>query len=57
MSATGWTDDRLMQAYDLIEAVFIDAQRHERGTDALNALCKVRSQIVLADEIIKEDAA
>jgi len=56
MSNSGWTDDRLMQAYDLIEAVFIEAQRHERGTDALNALCKVRSQIVLADEVMKAGA-
>ena len=57
MSATGWTDDRLMQAYDLIEAVFIDVRRHECGTDALNALRKVLSKIVLADEIMKAGAS
>lgn len=57
MTPTGWTDDRLMRAYDLIEAVFIEAQRRERGTDALNALCKVRSLIVLSDEIMKAGAS
>jgi len=57
MTPTGWTDDRLMQANDLIEAVLIEVQRRDPGTDAMNALCKVCDLIVLADEIMKAGAA
>ena len=53
MSNTGWTDDRLMQAYDLIEAVYLDGLRVNRSDTAQRALLHVRSQIVIADEVMK----
>lgn len=52
-TATGWVDDRLMRAYDLIESVLLEKQP---GTDAHAALKQARDNVEAADTELEKAA-
>lgn len=51
MSATGWSDDRFMQAYDLIDGILSD---HKTAEDALPEVRALLAEIEKADSLLAE---
>lgn len=49
---TGWTDERLMIAYDNVRSLHKDAKQNEISIDAINAINSAFMQIIAADEEI-----
>lgn len=51
MNPTGWADDRLMQAYDLIHAALTE---HTSEQDSMPELRKLLTEIEAADNVLAE---